>query len=129
MDLPIEVVGHVASFLPVLPYLFKFKRVSKGWKEALEAHIQQNRDKAHLHFGLSDIKLENLSQEQFVDIIKLCGGYTEKITLCELDITNEFIGELVHALQESKSPLTQLVFAYCTNGPGTELELFKNIPT
>jgi hypothetical protein len=129
MDLPLEVVGHVASFLPVLPCLFKFKRVCKAWKEALETHIQQNRDKAHLHFGLSDMKLENLTQEQFVDIIKLCGGYTEKITLCELELSVEFITELVHALQESKSPLKELVFAYCTNRKSSEFNLFKNIQT
>jgi hypothetical protein len=75
------------------------------------------------------MKLENLTQEQFVDIIKLCGGYTEKITLCELELSVEFITELVHALQESKSPLKELVFAYCTNRKSSELDLFKNIHT
>jgi ribosomal protein L12E/L44/L45/RPP1/RPP2 len=111
-ELPVEVIGTIGSYLPVLPYLFLFQRVCKTWQQALDNHLHQHRDATHLHFGHSDIILENMSQEQFMSIVKRCGAYTKKITIPSINVTENFSQDLVQTLEDSKAQVEELVFAY-----------------
>jgi hypothetical protein len=128
-QLPVEALRRVISFLPVIPHLFLHQRVSKTWKEELEKHIHQDRDASHLHFGLSDIKPENMSQEQFLSIVKRCGSYTKTITIADITITPDFANEFVQALEESNSKLENLIFAYCTMFQYVSHNFYRTIPT
>ncbi len=113
MELPTDVLCHVAKFLHPLPYLFLFKRVSKAWKHELEQYVQRGDHSGHLHFGLSEMKLENMSLEDFGSIIKVCGKGVKKITLEAVTMSAAFIDTFVFALQDNNIELEELIMIYC----------------
>lgn len=56
-DIPTEIYGEILSFLPILPYYFKFSSVCKNWSEQIDyllTSMSRNAERFnfHLHFGM-----------------------------------------------------------------------------
>ncbi|KAG2388484.1 hypothetical protein C9374_000648 [Naegleria lovaniensis] len=95
-DIPTEIYGEILSFLPVLPYCFKFSSVCKSWSEQVDYLLNSMSRNAeqfnfHLHFGYV-----NASKIEYVDLLRIiarCRG-VKKITLVNMVVSNEVLNAI-----------------------------------